>query len=196
VFVFSPSTDVRLVSRLKQICSQEGILSVASSSLSALSQASGGDVRSAINTLQFAAMRAQAQVQANSSHTTAAGAASAFQKTLGTMITSGLKDERQDVFQLWSQIFSFKEAAAKFSKKFQLLTGGNSSDDDSACGGSRGNTHAMRVLDTILGYNDHQLVLSGVQENYLSVKYTDPNLIKTSSAADWLSVGNVFEGNL
>lgn len=185
--------------RLKQICSQEGILSVASSSLSALSQASGGDIRSAINTLQFAAMRAQAQVKASS--TASSDAATSFQKSLGTMITSGLKDERQDVFQLWSQIFSFKEAAAKFAKKFQLLSNGSSSKGnsdtsaDSGGIGSRG-THAMRVLDTILGYNDHQLILSGVQENYLGVKFTDPNLIKAASAADWLSIGNMLQGKM
>ena len=156
-------------------------------------------MRAAINTLQFAAMRAQAAVQtAPSSSSTA----STFQKTLGTMITSGLKDEQQDVFQLWAQIFSFKDAAAKFAKKYQMLTGmsdsSSTSDSGSGSGSSSGGsaTHAMRVLDTILGYNDHQLVLNGVQENYLGVKITDPSLIRTSSAAEWLSVGNVLEGKM
>lgn len=199
--MFAPSTDARLVGRLKQICQQEGLLGVASSSLSALSQASGGDVRSAINTLQFAAMRAQAAVQ--TSVTPSSATSTAFQKTLGTMITSGLKDERQDVFQLWGQIFSFKAAEAKFAQKFQLLSGNNTSTNISASasgggsgGNGRGTTHAMRVLDTILGYNDHELVLNGVQENYLGVKVTDPNMIRASSAAEWLSMGNVLEGKM
>ena len=201
MFVFSPSTDARLVARLKQICSQEGILNIASSSLSSLSQASGGDIRSAINTLQFAAMRAQAQVEASRGAHSSSNS-SIFLKTIGSMITTGLKDERQDVFQLWGQIFSLKAAAARFSKKFKLLAGGKVKNDSQYCNEASNidekysKSHAMRVLDTILGYNDHQLVLNGVHENYLGIKYTDPNLIKTCSAADWLSVGNILEGNL
>lgn len=204
------------MSRLRQICSREGLSGVATSSLSALALVSGGDVRSAINTLQFAAMRAQAQAHVQGSNTSSSS--SSFQKTLGAMITSGLKDERQDVFQLWGHIFSVKAAAAKFARRLQLLQAGGDGDrtssggaagkgktatiksGDRSCSSGSGvntrGTHAMHLLDTILGYNDHSLVLSGVQENYLSVKVTDPSLIKASSAAEWLSVGNVFEGKM
>jgi hypothetical protein len=217
--VFAPPTPSRLVSRLKHVCAHQNLTGLAVSSLTALTQASGGDIRTAINTLQFAAMRAHAMAQVqfsggssgNSTGGTSSCSSSSFQQTLGAMITSGLKDEKQDVFQLWSQVFSFKQAALQFNKQkqFTLIAGAtysnsSSSNSNSDSGRGRGGsskgcaTHAMLLLDSVLGFNDTQLVLSGVQENYLGVRQTsgDPSLIKTSSAADWLSVGNVLEGKM
>ena len=198
--MFSSATESRLVSRLKQICSLEKLGNVASSSLSALAQACGGDIRSAINTLQFASMRAKEIIgtshsdKLNLKHADTAS----LQSTLGALLTTGLKDERQDVFRLWSQIFSFKEAAARFTKKFHMIAGGGGVAESSTGGaeGSARASHAMKVLDAVYAYNDHQLVISGVQENYLSIRYTDPSLLKTCSAADWISTANILEGNV
>ena len=54
VFVFRPIQEAHLMHRLGAICSQEAI-SIHPSSLSYLSKLASGDIRSAINTLQFTA---------------------------------------------------------------------------------------------------------------------------------------------
>ena len=50
IFVFRPPGEQRLVARLKTICALEKILSVSPQALSALSAATGHDIRSSINT--------------------------------------------------------------------------------------------------------------------------------------------------
>lgn len=58
LFVLPPPGELRLVQRLKAICGTER-LSVSGTSLAELCQATGNDIRSSINTLQFAALRTE-----------------------------------------------------------------------------------------------------------------------------------------
>lgn len=42
-------------------------------------------------------------------------------------------------------------------------------------------------------HGDHHLVLDGVHEHFLSVRYHDPGLSKTSAVCDWLTFADVFD---
>ena len=67
--------------------------------------ATGHDIRSAINTLQFAALRTR-QAQRTSARAagaggvTGGGGVATLGHTLASMISSGLKDEQRDAFQV------------------------------------------------------------------------------------------------
>ena len=65
IFVFSPPSELKLVQRLKNVCISEG-LHVNTTALSTLSQAAGNDIRSSINTLQFASMKGRKELEKKS----------------------------------------------------------------------------------------------------------------------------------
>jgi hypothetical protein len=55
--------------------------------------------------------------------------------------------------------------------------------------------HALDIMQAVMNYGDNQSVLIGVFENYLSMRYHDPSMSRTSSAADWLCVSDMFSGD-
>lgn len=232
VFQFSNPTEARLIQRLKAVCVAEGI-QVSSGALNMLCAATGHDIRSSINTLQFAAMRSSqiaAQHGANPASRDIGG-------VLASMIASGLKDSDKDIFQIWKEIFNFKEAAKSYTKKniynpSTLVDSGDSSTNDSSYkesqsvgrasrsvpsidvsllqsirasvdGSSLGSKsqdsskggHAFDIMQAAANYGDNQSVLIGVFENYLNMRYHDPSMSRTSSAADWLCVSDIFSGD-
>jgi chromosome transmission fidelity protein 18 len=195
VFVFSPPTETRLVQRLKHVCAAEGIQHINPQALSALCQASGSDIRSAINTLQFTALRCGNKL---GSAPTQLDISNTFSRTLNRMLISGLKDERQDVFELWRKIFCSKDqnssnASARLLPGQSTVGGG---DVDVNSFRTVRPTHAMDVFESVAGYGDNQLVTMGLFDNYLTVRYTDPTFQRTCTAADWLSFGDLLEGKM
>jgi hypothetical protein len=113
VFVLQPPTQARLIERLKAISLKEN-LSVTGSSLTSLSSAAGSDIRSAINTLQWAALETKKMIATNTGKTKAD---LHVDRTLSQMISTGLKDEKRDIFQIWREIFSLKEMTARLNLK-------------------------------------------------------------------------------
>jgi len=109
VFAFAPPTELRLVQRLKAICAGEG-LHASSTALTALGSAAGLDIRSSLNTLQFAALRMKQSLSEAKSGK--AKSAANLTQVLNSMIRTGLKDEQQDVYKIWRQIFSAREASS------------------------------------------------------------------------------------
>mmetsp|Transcript_11217 Transcript_11217/g.17072 ORF Transcript_11217/g.17072 Transcript_11217/m.17072 type:complete len:574 (+) Transcript_11217:2-1723(+) len=197
VFVFGPPSETRLVQRLKHVCAAEGLHHVSPTALSSLCHASGSDIRSAINTLQFAALRVAMERNRSRSKDPRLTADTSydFSRLLNSMLLGGLKDERQDVFQLWRKIFSSKNLSDTGMKRLAALISsqpGTEIDVD-AYRTSRP-SQAMDVFDSVMGFGDNQLVMMGVFENFLSVRYTDPTFQRTATASDWLSWGDVLEG--
>ena len=70
--------------------------------------------RSAINTLQFAAMRCKKEAEKLSSSSSSAPDVS---RVLGAMIVNGLKDEQRDAYAVWRQMFSTREANAAIARR-------------------------------------------------------------------------------
>lgn len=176
IFTFHAPSAPRLVARLKEICVAEKIR-VSPAALGALYDASAADIRSAINTLQFATQRVHNRSPTSSSIDVTMAVSSA--------ITTGLKDERQDAFQVWRECLSSKHAAESYKKNKSTLDG--SKRKDSKLG--------IYVFNRISEFGDNDLMLSGIRENFLSLRYTDPNFTKTSAATEWVSFVNVLVGS-
>jgi chromosome transmission fidelity protein 18 len=212
IFVFTPPTETRLVHRLKYICQQEGLSNISTAALSALCQSSGADIRSAINTLQFAALKCrhnhQTEIQTNEiDHSYEVS------HILTSMLLSGSKDERQDIFKLWRNIFTVHDSE-QITRRLSLLSAVQQMNNaiPSTVPSGRGLIHsplitpakyqtyrssnAMEIFESVSSYADNQLIMLGIYENYLSVKFTDPTIQRTCSAADWLSISDIFEGKL
>ena len=142
VFVFAPPSQVRLVNRLKQIISLEGaqlsssILMMLCNSNGTMSDYAyviivfmdlllGNDIRSCLNTLQFATLQCKNEVQkqvtgicAHYALGTSALYAMLLESdgyeykhkvshALQNMVIHGLKDNQRDAFQIWKSIFKY-----------------------------------------------------------------------------------------
>lgn len=232
--------EMRLVQRLRNVCVTEGI-QVQSGVLSMLCAATGFDIRSSINTLQFASLKSKSEKAnkgsaSSNSHSDVGG-------VLMSMLSSGLKDVDKDLFQVWKEIFWLKESARVFTKKKYLgatidnkLEAGYTSSTASSeqpISSSRGGKisgidvaslrkirdsefgsnapgsvkangdnsgarnisgHAMDVIDSVIGFGDNQLIIDGLFENYLGIRYQDPAMSRTSTSVDWLCDSDLWAG--
>ena len=206
IFQFSPPTELRLVQRLKQICSSES-LNVSGSLLTQLCHATGNDIRSAINTLQFASLRSQSiaslpQKQPTTIRTS--NSSTPMTDILQTLLSSGLKDELYDVFHLWKLIFHRRELSAYLTKrklKTKPINTTSSSNDSwlalsslmSASSSDQVN-HCVEIMNLIQQRDDIELICSGLFHNRLKVSVSDPLFLKTWQCSDWFSFADQFSG--
>jgi len=197
MFVFQPPQEKRLISRLQAICVTEH-LSVNSSALASLVNASAGDIRSSVNTLQFAALRIQSTTEnAGSDSQSAASAASGtdFASVLSSMISHGLKDENRDVFQVWREAFSQSAVSQSIARQrgntTKVIAGATLMTKNTAPVILRG--PLMQATQTMADYGDSQLILRGLFHNVLKMRYNDPSMSRSSLASDWLSSSELLE---
>lgn len=221
VFHFTPPTETRLIQRLKHICLQEGLLNINTSILSGLCQSCDFDIRSAINTLQFTLLKCNHNhindIKNESNNSKKVDYSYEMNHILSSMLLNGSKDERKDIFKLWKNIFLINDTELS-TKRLSLLTAlqhMNQSPSNShlnsnlySSSPSRSNINqtsqyqtyrnlnTMEIFDMIANYSDNHLITMGIFENYLTVKYTDPTIQRTSLAADWLSISDMFESKL
>ena len=97
VFVFRPIHETRLLHRLSAICSQENIM-MSSSSISDLCRLADGDIRSAINILQFAA--AEMAVVDKNGEVNRESLRRSY-----NFSCSGAKDGISNPFEFWKKMF-------------------------------------------------------------------------------------------
>jgi hypothetical protein len=128
VFAFSSPTEIRLVQRLRAVCAAEGI-AVPPAALTALCHATGNDIRSSINTLQFAALKTSIMLRKHTGQSSVSLSAHSRDVgfVLGSMISSGLKDADKDILQIWNEALSLKDAARSFVTKAPLSSAAASS---------------------------------------------------------------------
>jgi len=208
IFVFHPPSELRLVARLKAICASEKIFHVSPQSLTALASATGNDIRSAINTLQFAALRTSAATAALTHNNTAPkGPTSTFGSMLSSMISSGLKDVNRDAFQVWREIFSVREMSLANAKKKRISTNNKlppgtqtgllaSTTTNSKGGGSTPFTlcgPSDAAMQSMADFGDSHLIMGGIFHNLLAIRYNDPSLTRTHLASDWISAVDQFD---
>lgn len=202
IFTFTTPLVGRLVQRLKRILSLEGV-DLPPSVLSMLCAANGNDIRSCLNTLQFATLQCKEAVDLD--HLAGAGGRKLqgmqlVSHTLNQMVLHGLKDEQKSAFQIWKVLFNNRDAAA-------LLGGGSAHSASSGSAAPAVPTAPARVVrdkaaaDGQLGrmlmsivdeFDDMELLVGGLHENLLAINYNDPCLTKTSSAFDWLSYADIM----
>lgn len=180
IFVFNLPSEMRLLQRVKTICWQEQIdLTTAKNSavLAELIAVTGCDIRSTINNLQFAAMRArdslaQRPVSSSSSASSSTTQTVAKSVDLGQVITammqSGLKDDQLDAFQVWQRVFFASSPSKKkdnkkadATSKLPSTTNGAKSDDDAS-------REMMLAIDAMQDHGDYDHLIAGIHENIFS----------------------------
>lgn len=195
VFVFSPPTETRLIQRLKNVCLSEGLM-ISGTTLAMLCQTCGQDIRSAINTLQFANIKCKNMISSSNQGVQKSSVVD-YGAAVSSLIVSGMKDRKQDIFQVCRQILSKKEAATSFDKKNSLKDSYSKfAGSQRAASGRQGTgTYAMDVVGAAVAFGDNSLVFDGVFENYLKVNYLDTTFQRTAMSAEWISFSDALLGN-
>ena len=162
------------------MCQREGLRAEANT-LAQLATLAQNDVRACLNTLQF--VRAKSAVLTDE------------------MVTSGSIGRcksAKNVFELWKQVFvsSGTLSSAKHKPNPHAAAAKGKKPGPKPGGGGGGGAAATddRQLQLLhaLEHADAPRVMDGVVEHYLSVPFTDPQMVHTTSAADWLSQHDVL----
>lgn len=177
VFAFQYPTEIRLIQRLKQICLDEE-LSVTTSTLTKLCSATGNDVRSTLNTLQFATVRSKQRQNLKYMSKYSLN----IDGMIHDVITSGVKDDQYNGFQLWKMIFCQRDLKTVLARKrVQLLNKDEPSKDMNDA------SMMNEVINAMKDFHDDELIISGCFENRLKVLSSDPLLVKSDLVSDWFS---------
>jgi len=182
------------------------------SSLTALCQATGNDLRSCINTLQFVSMRLAKEMASSSSPSSSlknSPPPPTSSSVLLRTIESGIKDERRDVFEVWASVFSRQPANQRRQllarrrqqqqhQKLSAASPGASSSSSSNASNAAAEpmssfSGAMYALECAANHGEHELISSGIHEGFANVPFADPRLCKTSELCDWLVWGSQLQ---
>lgn len=201
LFIFQPPTEQRLIQRLKSICANEHV-DASMSLLTDLCTVAGNDIRSCINTLQFAAIKA---VSTTAHDPKPSDKSSYFKKnakmdigaTLGFMIYAGLSDKQKDVFTIWKEIFSTLEYQRNKSRREKpppLNTSSISIFDEKKTGNNSSSVFKYEDLtESISESGSEELIMSGIHDNLLKLRISDPDMSRITTSLDWLSLSDHFE---
>lgn len=167
-FNVNPPSATRLVARLKSVLNMEKLLMRQGSSLlHQLVVSSGGDIRSCLYTLQFAAAQAKNSQDISQALISALGG-------------GGMKDGRADVAGTITNIFRKSK-----QKGLGGIMIGNGEDRASV----------TRVLDSVEAFGDNSQTLNALFMNVLRVSYIDPTLDRCAAAHEWLSGADIYRSH-
>jgi chromosome transmission fidelity protein 18 len=167
-FNVNPPSATRLVARLKSVLNMEKLLMRGGSSLlNQLGVSSGGDIRSCLYTLQFAAAQAKDSQDISQALTSALGG-------------GGMKDDRSDVAGTITNIFRKQK-----QKGLGGIMIGNGEDRASVA----------RVLDSVEAFGENSQTLNALFMNILRVSYIDPTLDRCAAAHEWLSGADIYRSH-
>ncbi|GFH61721.1 hypothetical protein CTEN210_18197 [Chaetoceros tenuissimus] len=175
-FDVSPPSANRFVSRLKAVLSAERMTLVGGGSmLHRLVEGSGGDIRSCLFTLQFAAARAREMaLNKQKKNQDMIGANDVLVDITAALSNAlggnglGLKDQRSDMGGTLMKIF----------KKFK--------------GKSKSSRDVERILQAADVFGDNSKILDSFFMNIANISYVDPTLDRCWTAHEWLSCVDVF----
>jgi chromosome transmission fidelity protein 18 len=182
IFVFKPPEEIRLMQRLKNVCNLENV-QISSTTLTSLCNATGNDIRSSLNTLQFAALRTKS-IELDNNSSSSSSTAGGMNVALSSMINSGIKDEHKDEFQVLREVFSTKLVSQNISHKFQK------SGLNDYKGVVNHYDSCMEVMQSASAFGDINVVLMGIFENLFQVRFRDASLTRITQAINWLSLSD------
>lgn len=189
-FNVEPPKPSRMVARLQAVLSSEGMSVFGGTTLlHSLVGLSGGDIRSCLYTLQFAAAavkqehKQKQQALAESEHQSSKKLLD-VSKSLLSSLKGGdaIKDDRSDVAGTTLGVF---RKAKKKGMKDRLV--GNKLDDL--------RSSVVRVMDSIESFGDDSRILDCLYLNLLNVSYIDPTFDRCSSAMEWLSGADLYRAS-
>jgi len=162
-FNVDPASSARLVARLKTILNQEKLSMMGGGSLlNQLVVSSGGDIRSCLFTLQFAATEAEDSNDLS-------------QSLSNSLSGTGLKDNRNDIASMITTVFR------KSRSKTAEFTSGLASVRE------RDRASISRVMDAVDSLGDDSAAINALFMNVLRVSYIDPAFDRCSAAHELLS---------
>eukprot|EP01033_Poteriospumella_lacustris_P016115 gene16115-11530_t len=171
IFVFSLPSEARLAQRLKHICLQESIDVARPAVLNELISITGHDIRSTINNLQFAAMKAKDRMVNNSTETAATSQSHPRHMDLAHVISSmmqtGLKDDQLDSYQVWQRIFAAKPPSKTASGLSSAANASSTSKGKAASGDHDEDSQMMLAINAMQDHGDFEHLLDGVHENII-----------------------------
>ncbi|KAG7363892.1 replication factor C large subunit [Nitzschia inconspicua] len=184
--VEAPSSS-RLVARLKTILHKENVSMMAGGSLlHQLVVSTGGDIRSCLFTLQFAAAAATAVPAVTTDGTTDKKDLS--QSLMDALNGSGLKDDRNDVASTITSIFRKVKATTLDTTTTTTTTALSRKQPWSYRTTTTTKTASVsRVMNAVEGFADDTTTLHALFLNVLDVSYIDPTLDRCSAAHELLS---------
>ena len=154
--------------RIKYICSNERI-KAPSALLSTLVSSCHGDIRGAINALQFALVKSARTENHNPSNEYAFAVADHKQN-------NSVFDTLANIYHSQSRPgFGFNTSQS--SQGSTIYHRGSSSS-------------VTNLFDSAWDNSDSSLILNGMLENIHNVPYADPSFSRTAFASDWLSYGD------
>ncbi|XP_001659131.2 chromosome transmission fidelity protein 18 homolog [Aedes aegypti] len=159
---FPPTECARLAERLLSIAKREKIETDLTSML-ALADKSGNDVRSCLSMLQFCSSLKKP-----------------IRLTDVLKSTVGQKDRHKGLFGIWSAIFQIQRP-----KKTLVDADSCESDAIVTLTDMSPATRMTNILDVIHMAGDQDRLMQGVFENYLHQKMPDPNMAGVAEACDW-----------
>lgn len=157
-----------LVDRLQNVCLKEGVR-VDQRTLQTLCEMNHCDVRSCLNTLQFLAKKNKV-IQIDSFLTT----------------SFGQKDMGGNIFEIWRTIFLDEDKSTYIQSLYASKQNQGVQWDS-----RKANRLCRSKLDQIcevMKNENMDLILQGVHENMLTVKYHDPLLKRTMRAMEWFQL--------
>lgn len=165
-FDVNPPIPARLVTRLKSILNNEKYsLTSAGSLLHQLVVSTGGDIRSCLFTLQFAAARSRDNTD--------------FSQALSASLSgTGMKDHRTDIGTTLRCVFRNVKR-----RTTSLMTGRGSRQGLS------------RVMEVMEGLGDDSMAVDSIFINLPRVSYIDPTLDRCAAAHEWLSEADLLRSD-
>jgi len=153
--------------------------------LSALCELTECDIRSCLNTLQFARRKS-----------------SYVSTDLLTSTSVGHKDIAKNLFESWKDIFQIKSTRAVQRKSLTRIINKKFQEDKAlvdVLGYSfqeepyEAKTVFQSLLDSLEVIEDMEKFIEGCFENYPNVHYNDPMLQKTSSCLEWMEMFDLVQ---
>lgn len=180
-FEVSPPSGQRLVSRLQSVLAAERLSVFSGSSpLYQLVADTGGDIRSCLYTLQFAAARARQidrkkreRLGVVAQGKTVVDVSATLKASLGG---SGMKDARNDVAGAVSAVFRLKR--------------------ERQTDGIRESVNGInKVVQLVENFGDNSKTLDCLFTNLLQISYIDPGLDRCTLAHEWLSGADIYRSH-
>ena len=204
-FDVAPPSSNRFVSRLKSVLAAERMTLVGGSAmLHRLVEATGGDIRACLFTLQFAAARAREIARKKRNNDDLTGAKNGLVDITSALSTAlggnggGMKDKRSDMAGTLMSIFRKIKAGAKIGKTRDVERVLNavevsSSDPFSTfCALGDAISYCQSSLSVKQIFGDNSKTLDGLFLNILNVSYVDPTMDKCWAAHEMLSCVDVY----
>jgi DNA polymerase III delta prime subunit len=163
----------RLVGRLKEICSSEGLLASAEA-LTSLSKITDGDIRSCLNTLQFLSAQTGGGKRRSGGKFVSSQPRLRVTPEMIQKAAVGCKDESKALFDVWANVYSKSTMRSSLSSMRMQTT-----DIKDSLG--------LLWQQTSGHASDPRTLLAGLHENLLqSTKGTGPALEEAVIALDWI----------